>query len=46
MTKKIKNIVSVFMIALLFNSCGNSSECVNWEEYHEDIDFDDREHSW
>ena len=45
MTKKIKNIVSVFMIALLFNSCGNSSECVNWEEYHEDIDFDDLDFS-
>jgi len=45
MTKKIKNIVSVFIIALLFNSCGNSSECVNWEEYHEDIDFDDLDFS-
>ena len=43
MIKKIKNIVLVFIIAILFNSCGNSSECLNWREYHEEYfeDFED-----
>jgi hypothetical protein len=45
MIKKIKNIVLVFIIAILFNSCGNSSECIDWQEYHEDIDFQDLDFS-
>lgn len=45
MIKKMKYIVSVFIIAIFCNSCGDSSECVNWEEYHEDVDFDDLDFS-
>ena len=43
MIKKMKFTISGFIIVLLFNSCGNSSECINWEEYHEEYfeDFED-----
>ena len=45
MTKKMKYIVSIFVITFFCNSCGNSSECIDWQEYHEDIDFYDLDFS-
>ena len=45
MIKKMKYIVSIFVISIIIQSCGNSSECIDWREYHEDIDFYDLDFS-